>query len=62
MDSWDIHSAETVSLHSLDASPNIPQENNAVSGSSLEHTVNEQCLNEIQVNSINIIIQILFNI
>lgn len=49
-DSWDIHSAETVSLHSLDACSIIPQENNEIAGSSLEPTIKVQPqLDEIQV-------------
>lgn len=50
VDSWDIHSAETVSLHSLDACFNMPQENNEISESSLEPRINVQPqLDEIQV-------------
>lgn len=48
VDSWDIHSAETASLHSLDS--NMVQENNAIVENSSENAVNPQShLNEIQV-------------
>lgn len=55
VDSWDIHSAETVSVQSLDACLNMSQENNATVGNSLEHVINniennqQPNLNEIQV-------------
>ncbi|XP_025422361.1 rab5 GDP/GTP exchange factor [Sipha flava] len=53
VDSWDIHSAETVSLHSLDACLGMSQEKHVVAGSSFEHTIKEQShLNEIQEISI----------
>ncbi|XP_025194622.1 rab5 GDP/GTP exchange factor [Melanaphis sacchari] len=53
VDSWDIHSAETVSLHSLDACFNMPQENNEIAGNSLESTINiHPQLDEIQEISI----------
>ncbi|VVC32083.1 Hypothetical protein CINCED_3A009993 [Cinara cedri] len=49
-DSWDIHSAETVSLHSLDS--NMVPENNTNVERILENTINPQPhLNEIQVNN-----------